>query len=172
MALVEPKHILVLEIILIFMLIFVVKTSERKILNQIKQEAFFEPICEAEGDLQQIEPTCKETLQVETTTEPVMQEFIVTAYCPCEKCCGKWAKNRKGAVRGCKGDLLESGKSIAVDFKTIPYGSVVVLDGKEYKAVDCGGAVKGNHIDIYFDTHEEAVNFGKQVMKGYVKDDS
>ena len=107
----------------------------------------------------------------EAVTEHELIEFTATAYCPCEKCCGKWARQRKGAPKGCKGDLLESGKSIAVDFNVIPYGSTVVIDGKEYKAVDCGGKIKGNRIDFYFEKHEDAVNFGKQTVYGYIKEE-
>lgn len=41
------------------------------------------------------------------------------------------------------------GHTIAVDPNVIPYGTVVLLDGNEYVAEDCGGAVKGNVIDVY-----------------------
>nr|MCR5128429.1 3D domain-containing protein [Lachnospiraceae bacterium] len=42
-----------------------------------------------------------------------------------------------------------------------PYGSHVSIEGMgTYIAEDCGGGVKQDHIDIYFDTHEKAVAFG------------
>ena len=87
-------------------------------------------------------------------------EYKLTAYCPCEKCCGSWALNRpNGIVYGASGNELKSGYSIAVDPSVIPYGTEVVINGVTYRADDCGGAIKGNRIDVYFDTHEEALEF-------------
>ncbi|MEF2615095.1 3D domain-containing protein [Faecalibacillus faecis] len=47
------------------------------------------------------------------------------------------------------GVIAEEGKTIAVDPSIIPYGSTVLIDGKEYLAQDCGGTIKGNKIDIF-----------------------
>lgn len=41
------------------------------------------------------------------------------------------------------------GRTIAVDPTVIPYGSVVKINDTEYVAQDCGGAIKGNKIDIF-----------------------
>lgn len=54
------------------------------------------------------------------------------------------------------------GRTVAVDPKVIPYGSDVIVNGHTYVAEDCGGAVKGNRIDILFETHQEALAFGIQ----------
>lgn len=54
------------------------------------------------------------------------------------------------------------GRTIAVDPTVIPYGSEVVINGHTYIAEDCGGAVKGNRIDVLFATHQEALEFGIQ----------
>ena len=83
-------------------------------------------------------------------------EFKLTAYCSCVKCCGK----NDGVTA--TGTIAEAGRTIAVDVDVIPYGSTVIIDGKEYLAEDCGGAIKGNRIDVYFDTHQEALDFGIQ----------
>ena len=83
-------------------------------------------------------------------------EFRLTAYCPCVKCCGK----NDGVTS--TGTIAEAGRTIAVDTDVIPYGSIVIIDGAEYVAEDCGGAIKGNRIDVYFDTHQEALDFGIQ----------
>lgn len=101
-------------------------------------------------------------------------EFVLTAYCSCEKCCGKWALNRpldengEQIVYGASGARLIEGISVAVDPDVIPYGTELYIDGNLYIAHDCGGAVKGNHLDVYFATHEEAWNFGKQTAEVFI----
>ena len=98
------------------------------------------------------------------------EEFVATAYCACEKCCGEWAINRKGPVVGSTGMELIPKYSIAVDPNIIPYSSILVDSiGNEYRADDCGGAIKGNHIDIYFSSHEEALNYGRQTIELAIK---
>lgn len=93
-------------------------------------------------------------------------EFKLTAYCSCHKCCGFWANGRpidengNDIVIGASGERLYQGVSIAVDPAVIPYDSKVYIDGKEYIAHDCGGAIKGNRIDVYFDNHQDALDFG------------
>ena len=113
----------------------------------------------------------KERIEQEKAKEKEIHytEFIATAYCACEKCCGKWALNRPdGIVKGAAGRELIGNYSIAVDPKVIPYGTLVYDEnGNEYRADDCGGAVKGNHIDIYMSSHEAARNWGKQTIKIY-----
>lgn len=91
-------------------------------------------------------------------------ECVITAYCPCEKCCGIWAKNRpNGIVYTASGEVAQEGVTVAADWDVYPAGTVLYIEGMgEYIVQDVGGAVNGNHIDVYFDTHEKAVNFGKQ----------
>jgi len=94
------------------------------------------------------------------THAPEHTEITVTAtaYCPCEKCCGK----SDGVTA--TGTKATAGRTIAVDPSVIPYGTEVIINGHTYIAEDCGGAVKGNSIDIFFNTHEEARQFGRQTI--------
>ena len=82
--------------------------------------------------------------------------FKLTAYCPCVACCGKSDGITSTGVKA------QANRTIAVDPKIIPYGTVVEIGGNEYVAEDCGGAIKGNRIDVFFDTHDEALQFGVQ----------
>ena len=83
-----------------------------------------------------------------------IQTFKITAYCPCARCCGKCTGKTS------TGTTANEGRTIAVDPKTIPYGTHVKFNGHEYIAEDCGGAIKGNRIDLYFDSHSEALDWG------------
>ena len=120
----------------------------------------------------------KKTIETETDKDgdtnqaikPVsLGEFKLTAYCPCSICCGKWAYNRPdGIIYGAIGEELKEDYSIAVDPNVIPYRTEVIIDGKVYKAQDCGGAIKGNRIDVYFENHNDALKFGVQYKEIFV----
>lgn len=108
--------------------------------------------------------------------EPVgLGEFKLTAYCSCSICCGKWANNRpidesgNEIIYGAIGERLQEGYSIAVDPSVIPYRTEVIINGHIYKAQDCGGAIKGNRIDVYCDDHQTALNFGVQYAEVFIK---
>lgn len=59
------------------------------------------------------------------------------------------------------GTKVTPGKTIAVDPTIIPYGTDVYIEGYGIRtAEDCGGAVKGNHIDIAVNSHDEAIDMG------------
>jgi 3D (Asp-Asp-Asp) domain-containing protein len=62
------------------------------------------------------------------------------------------------------GKQVEEGM-IAVDPDIIPLGTKVEIKGLgDFTAEDTGGKIKGNRIDIYFDTIEEAEKFGRRVV--------
>ena len=107
-----------------------------------------EPIIEAEPE--EVEPVLEE-----------LGEFRLTAYCACHKCCGKDPGDFGYGVTA-SGAVVEAGRTIAVDSSVIPLGSEIVI------AEDTGSAIKGNRIDIYFDTHQEALNFGVQYADVYI----
>ena len=103
-----------------------------------------------------------EEVEVEVIEKPTTTTFKVTAYCPCIKCCGK----EDGITA--TGTVATAGRTIAVDPTVIPYGSKVVLNGTTYVAEDCGGAIKGNKIDMFFNTHQEALQWGVKYIEGVV----
>ena len=122
-----------------------------------------------------IETETDKEVDTEEAVQPIsLGEFKLTAYCSCSKCCGKWASNRpvdengKEIVYGSIGERLTEGYSIAVDPNVIPYRTEVVINGHTYKAQDCGGAIKGNRIDVYFESHDEALEFGIQYAEVFI----
>lgn len=87
--------------------------------------------------------------------------FVVTHYCGCSKCCGKWSSGSESEAYGCKGDKLVPYYSIAADPDVIPYGTIVYdQDGNEYKVVDTGSSIKGNKIDLFIGDHDKANELG------------
>lgn len=102
-------------------------------------------------------------------------EFRLTAYCPCEICCDECAYNRpvdeygNTIVYTTSGKIAQEGYTIAADPDVLPYGTIVYIDGHEYEVQDCGGAITNNSIDIYFDTHEAACEFGLQYGEVFIK---
>lgn len=91
-------------------------------------------------------------------------EYKITAYCPCEICCGKWA----GLNLTASGAKPQSNHTIACN--SLPFGTEIMLNDIIYTVEDRGGGLKNKQIDIYFDTHEEAWNYAansKQYQKIY-----
>lgn len=92
------------------------------------------------------------------SVEPVLESlgtFKLTAYCPCSKCCGEWADGITYT-----GTTATADRTVAVDPSVIPLGSTLYINGQAYIAEDIGGAIKKNRIDVFFDTHEDALEFG------------
>ena len=85
--------------------------------------------------------------------------FTTTAYCPCYTCSEGWGRSTS------TGAVATARHTIAVDPRVIPYGSRVLVGGVVYTAEDRGGGVKGNHIDIFFDTHAETRQYGTRTME-------
>lgn len=106
--------------------------------------------------------------------EPEWIEVEATAYCPCEKCCGKWALNRPdGVVYTASGAIAQEGVTIAADWSVFPVGTVLFIEGYGTRTVqDKGAAVKGNAIDVYFESHEEALVFGRQKVLVYIAEEA
>jgi len=60
---------------------------------------------------------------------------------------------------------------IAVDPEVIPLGTELYVEGYGYgEALDTGGTVKGNRIDLFFETKSEALNWGRRNVQVYILD--
>ena len=109
----------------------------------------------------QILPVFKIKSREEHLGEP-LGIFEVTGYCGCEKCCGL-----KGGLTKAE-KIPKAGHTIAADPEVLPMESKVEINDIVYVVEDTGKVVKGNVIDIYFNTHEEAVRFGRQKINVYL----
>ena len=88
----------------------------------------------------------------------------VTAYCPCTKCCGE---NAQGLTASGHDVSYNNSRFVAADTEVLPFGTKLVIPGYAGGAVeviDRGGAIKGNKLDVFFATHEEALQWGRQFI--------
>lgn len=91
-----------------------------------------------------VSPPVAEVIRQETPQEAAYTHkstMTVTAYCPCEKCCGAYSNGYTAT-----GVKATQGVTIATDPDVIPMGTEVEIDGHIYIAQDVGGAISGNRI--------------------------
>ena len=83
--------------------------------------------------------------------------YKITAYCSCAKCCGK----TNGITAA--GTKATAGRTIAASSK-FALGTKLNINGHTYTVEDRGGAIKGNKIDIYVNSHAEALAWGVRYL--------
>lgn len=63
--------------------------------------------------------------------------------------------------------------TVAVDPSVIPYGTAMYIEGYGYAvAADCGTAIKGNMIDLFFNSYQESCDWGLKQSKVTILGDS
>lgn len=105
----------------------------------------------------------------EVKEEPTcLGEFEITYYCPCVKCCGK----TDGITAS--GTLAQDGQTVAADWDVLPPGTKIFIEGVGFRTVeDKGGAIKGNKLDVFMDSHSAALEAGVGQAKIYlIEEDS
>lgn len=83
-------------------------------------------------------------------------KYKLTAYCPCSKCCGK---NDGITASGTK---VTQGRTVACN--SLAIGTKININGHDYVVEDRGTS----HIDIFFNSHQEALNFGVQYAEVFI----
>ena len=90
--------------------------------------------------------------------------FTLSWYSPKEL-----GKTSPSQLRTSTGTIPKEGRTIAVDPKVIPYGSIVYIQDYGYFiAEDCGGDIKSNRIDVFTASHETAIQQGKKVANVWI----
>lgn len=123
-----------------------------------RMEEVSRPIAVAEAE--EVEISEKETPTEEWES---LGTYTITAYCPCEICCGQWADGITAS-----GETATEGVTIAASSE-LEFGTVVRIDGHEYTVQDRGGAITGNRMDLYFENHDDALAWGVQTKEVEVK---
>lgn len=114
-------------------------------------------------------------------TEKEKGDVLVTGYCNCGDCCGwrfSWLGfgqpvytygplkgQRKAIGVTARGTVAHLG-TVAADPKVYPFGTRLLIPGYGTGVVeDVGGAIKGKHIDVWFPSHQTALNWGRRNLK-------
>ncbi len=108
--------------------------------------------------VQKVQTSRSSTLPRTTSTSTTGgTTYKITAYCPCSKCCGK------ATGRTASGTKATAGRTVAASSK-FAFGTKLNIGGHIYTVEDRGGAVNGNKIDIFVNTHAEALQWGVRYM--------
>ncbi len=90
-------------------------------------------------------------------------QMRVTAYCPCSKCCGEYADGITA-----NGHRIRPGDTFAAADRRYSFGTEMLIPGYNnsvvVKVLDRGGAIKGNRLDVFFATHQEALQWGVKYL--------
>lgn len=113
---------------------------------------------------------------------PVERMLLTTGYCPCQDCCS-WRRNWLGRPVYASGRLKGQRKAVgmtasgtkaqhgtlAADTARYPFGTVIYIDGYGYGRVeDRGGDIKGDHVDLFFRSHDEALEWGRRYKRALI----
>lgn len=87
--------------------------------------------------------------------------MTVTGYSPDARSCGKYADNKTAIMYS----VWTNGMNlVAADPRVLPYRSLISVPGyagsEIVPVMDCGGAIKGNRLDLLYPTHEMALQWG------------
>ncbi|MEN7972660.1 MAG: 3D domain-containing protein [Verrucomicrobiota bacterium] len=114
--------------------------------------------------------------RVPRNQKPEIVKMETTGYCKCGKCCG-WKRNWKfqpvvayGPTKGRPKTvgITASGTragwgTIAADTRHYPFGTIIYIPDYGWGRVeDIGGGIKGKHIDLYFPSHRQALEWGRE----------
>jgi 3D (Asp-Asp-Asp) domain-containing protein len=100
---------------------------------------------------------------VEQSGEWQTVKMRVTAYCPCKKCCGEYSDGQTA----CGHKIISGDVFVAAD-KRYCFGTEMLIPGynndEPVKVLDRGGAIQGNRLDVFFGSHEEALEWGVKYL--------
>lgn len=99
---------------------------------------------------------------------PTVKTFNTSAYCSCEKCCGKTSGVTSSGATPTTWSTIATGKAY-------PIGTIIYIpalkdkpNGGWFIVEDRGGSITNNKIDIYMGTHTQAIQYGRKSLECYV----
>ena len=106
-----------------------------------------------------------ERIEIDTFNPWTERVFRVTAYCPCVLCCGL---DSDGVTASGHSVKENDGKFIAAPVEYNMGAAFCVPgyhDGEPVPVLDRGGVIKGDRLDVFFPTHQAALNWGVRVLR-------
>jgi len=99
---------------------------------------------------------------------PKVVTMNATAYCPCVACCGKTNGITASGAKATQWYTIAAGKNYKI-------GTIIYIpslqnepNGGWFVVQDRGGAISSNRIDIFMNTHSQALQFGRKNLTCYV----
>lgn len=90
-------------------------------------------------------------------------EMRVTAYCWCKKCCGKHSDGITA-----NGHRIRIGDTFVAADKMYPFGAEMIVPGynnsQPVKVLDRGRVIRGNKLDVFFNSHHRAKVWGVRYL--------
>lgn len=90
-------------------------------------------------------------------------QMRVTAYCSCPLCCGEYSDGITA-----NGHKIRPGDTFVAADKKYAFGTEMIIAGYSnsqlVKVLDRGGAIIGDRLDVFFDTHQKALNWGVKYL--------
>ena len=90
---------------------------------------------------------------------PKIHIIEATAYCACPICCGVYSDGRTAS-----GTWATEGRTIAADPMLFAAGTCLAFEFGHRIVEDTGKAIVGGIVDVYFDTHQAALEFGRRFV--------
>lgn len=122
---------------------------------------------EQSEEIEATEATNELAKMVEGIT-PTIRTLNTTAYCACKKCCG----NTKGITAS--GEKVQEWHTVAAG-KEYKIGTIIYIpafadqpNGGWFVVQDRGSAIKNGKLDIYMNTHQTALEYGRKHLECYV----
>lgn len=116
------------------------------------------------------QPAKSQTSKVITknATDPVVVKLNTSAYCACEICCGKTDGITASGRKAKPWHTVAAGRKY-------PIGTIIYIPALAnmpnngwFEVEDRGGAISDEKLDIYFESHEEAIKYGRKTLEAYI----
>ena len=146
-----------------------VDDDQEELLHEVRLAAFQVQPTRRTLEAAAVAPTVSPSIAPVVPPTPAAESFRVvwmevTAYCPCKKCCGPRAQGLTASGRHVS---YNGGRFVAAD-KALPFNTRLLIPGyaggEDVPVLDRGGAIKGNKLDVYFPTHEQAKLWGRRFI--------
>lgn len=102
----------------------------------------------------------KEEKPVPALRGELIGNFKTTGYCNCKKCSNGHKLTATGTVPQAK-------RTVSADWKILPAGTKIMIGDSDIIYVVEDSGVKGNVVDVYYDTHDVAWSHGVQYFDIY-----